>query len=274
MGDFYNIDNELNATTRWYSPLHNALYTGTNVEQSYTQIMEVPDAINISNGSVIEFANYWGISPLMITKFDSGGSPSTRRFRLTYAPIENTLKIYLSGVEIDLFSFPEEDKRYINITEPNDGYLRVVYFASNMAYAAGDKRATLWSAGVLGTRYMPPTGEENIIRARRAVNLMESLLGMRPSTWVGGPRNTIVSGPRNLVKSVSHVHYEHHQELQFALQRLQVQLATMVAYEVPVFTFSTIVETGTYVVEYIEEILSAVNSLETVIIANKDTLIA
>lgn len=266
MADFYNIDGTIGVVTPWYSPLNQALYSGSNldtIEQTYTRIIEVPEAINTGTGVAYTYAQYWGLPSIMKTKF-----ATSRKFMLTYTPLQSTVHIYLNGSEVSLYTY-DGDTRYINIpSEPTDGYLRIEYMASSMDYAAGDTREALASVGLLGKQQMMTVGEENILRARRAINRMEYVTSLRPSTWVGGPRNTIISGPKNLIKTVSPIHYEHIVGLRTALDRVRVALSTLLAVPISEFSFTTIAEGKPYMVQYTEEILSTVNVLEALIIAN------
>jgi len=268
MGDFYNVDGGLNTATPWFCPILNDVFADSHVAQGYTEIIEVPHAINTGNSQVYAFSSYWELADKMKTKFST-----SRRFFLTYEPIDSTLKVIFNGEETFLFSFPNADHRYIDVVEPLDGYLRVSYVPSSPTAGAGNTVQDRAEEGLLAAYRTPIAGVENVVKARRAINKMEVYLGMQPSSWVGGIDNTVVAGARNLMAGLSHINAVHFLEMQHALDRLYVKLGTLVNYTIPELSYTTIDITGPYRTEYIEDVLTAVNALETVIIVDKDTIL-
>jgi len=261
MAEYTNIDGVSETTTRWYIPglMHqtNAGASWENiVAQTYAYIqMEIPSLTDINDDA------YWLSEPRMKTKLSVSNN-----FSLAFTPVSGSITVYLDGVEVDATPDPLFPKRFTISTDNTDGYLWVSYLVDSVAYQ-GSSADVFDQPRVVPAAGIPEVSHLNIGRARRTVNHIESYLDMVPSAWVGGPENRDVSLPLNIIGEITTIVDTHITELQQAITRVEDKLDGLTEDIVyPRTTFTTIAPDSLVMVQYIEEILTAINQIETKII--------
>lgn len=262
---YYNLDGQEKQTSSWYFPGFGVLYSSLSapslIDQKYTAVTrDIPEAIDTGSGEAYAYASYWGLSETGKTK-----RAVSQRFRLHTEPRTGTLRVFLNGEEIT-YSQPLADKRYFDLILESDGYLWASYLPGSVSLCAGDQRESFAGLSVETEIRGGKITVDNVVRARRAVNTIEDFMGIRPTVWSGGEDNLIRGKARNLFPGVTPVHILHLEELIYAVQRLETYVDAETDFEITRSVFSSFAENDPYMVEYIEQILAAINNVESLII--------
>lgn len=270
MSSVYRNINGENELTPWWCYAYDCYYTEiTGCESRYsmrytTVAAEMPIAI-YANATV---PLYWSSEPRGWTKFHTSSTTSaTRQFRTYDVPEVSTFVVMVNGISVP-YTIASSDPFEFIVDDIPDGYMMVSYTISrNYATSCvGNTKSSIESNGRRKAQIIYPTFQTSeLIRLRRIVNNIEWFLGSAPTLWIGGPQNTIVSGPRNIIRGHTPVIADHIIELQNALKRIEDVVDERVKITLPRSSFSTVGQLDTFMVKYLEEIMSSVQSVERII---------
>lgn len=263
---YYNIDNE-NDSTSWWCPAYDNTYRNMGYdqkyEQSYTKVkLEIPKAVDIVS-AVIE--DYWSNAPAGKTKFSV-----SRAFLTVYDPYnpdpatDKNMKVFLDGREV---SYSMITANSFAVEEGlNNGYLWVEYVPAGLEATVGDNRTSMKVDGLEVELVLPEIDAFTLERPRAAINNMEKYFSMVPTRWIGGATNTLLSSATNIVKSKTPIYLDHIMELRSAVGRIEAKIDTLVPITFPRYSFTETDYSEIYMIQYIEEIMQAILSIEAVIL--------
>lgn len=265
LSQYVNIEGEVNEKTPWISRAHGIFYRDLNYPDgyhlSYTYIKKEIPTLNGYAGPLTEI-QYWQNAPKMYAKLSLH-----RTFSTKYPYYQPSLKVYWMGVKLDdsLIIHLTSSRFEIDSSVP-DGYIYIQYVLSSPSQCVGDQRLDLDAAKVVSEYVAPIITVDEIVRCRKAINTIQAQTEYLPSTWIGGPYNTIKSRSTNIIKSVTHIYGQHIVEIQDALNKVSDHIDSLSAYTVVNPTFTEVVDNSPYSVQYLEEIRKAINDLEFYVI--------
>ena len=256
--EYTNIDGETNEITSWYLTPYDDY--GSNLgyreyyQKGYTQIREIPKIDG-------DYDAYWVGEPYLQTKLGTNNE-----FITSYAYTSSSLKVFVNGVIVlDEYITITGDTTFTVNTAVGDGFMYVDYYPQEAEYCMGDHTAEVNALMIRGTYYTGPITPEDITRCRKAINAMQIQSDYVPTNWIGGANNDIKSGAQNIIKGVTRIYGEHIIEIQDSLVDLAYHLSSLTTEEntpVVVPTFTIVVNSNNYSVQWIEEIRLAINTLE------------
>jgi len=263
---YYNIDNE-NDSTSWWCPAYDSTYRDMGYdqkyEQSYTKVkMEVPSALDIGSSII---ASYWSNSPAGKTKFSV-----SKTFLTVYDPFrpdpatDKTMKVFLNNEQVNYTMVTANSFTVENGL--SDGHLWVEYIPAGLEATIGDNRLAFEANGVKAELVLPNVNADLVERTRAVVNNMEKYLSLIPTRWIGGVTNSIMSGASNIVRTKTPIYLDHIMELRVAIGRIEAYIDTLIPITYPRYSFTEADYSDIYMVQYIEEIMESILSIESVIL--------
>lgn len=262
---YTNIDGDVDTITPWESPGHGLDYPDLGDDDGYllkyTMIeYEIP---TISGALGLTDSQYWEQVPSMQSKLSTHNTFTTS---LEFYP--SSLSVMINGSEVDSSYITLSGTVCFSVdTSVEDGYMWVSYIPNDPTESAGDHRNTIDGAKVSSTLIAPVIQIEDIVRCRKAINAVQIQSEYPPSNWIGGPNNSVKSQATNIIKRVTEIYGQHITEMQVALTDLASHIDGLTSSTVPSPSFTSVVDSDPYSVQYIEEIRYAINTLEEYLIA-------
>lgn len=268
---YRNITGQEETPTDWlFSPV-NRTYSSLGWSWGYRQmhtrvLMEIPAAA--SGDAIIN--GYWTSGTYMKSKFEI-----STYFQTVTEFIPESLRVFLGGRLYDSSKVTTRANNYLlradrfilsMVTPADNDYLWVSYIPAQSSRALGDQTSWFWSRGARADLQTPTVSPELIHQIRLVINNIEIYLGMEATIWCGGIGNIVKSSARNIIPGLTPIMAVHIHEMVSAVKRIEQYADDITPNITGRFAFSSVGHDGPFMIEYVEEILQALYSVELYII--------
>jgi len=260
--NYVNIDGDIDQVTPWYLEPYEQYGDDISYRSEYHKgYTTVEKEIPTVSGAVMSDSEYWESAPYLQSKLSTHNV-----FCTSVDHYSGSLEAFINGIKVDDAHVTDLGDASFSISpDAGNGFLYVSYVPTP-DNCMGDNSSALSSSKVESEYHGGTVRIADIVRCRQAINALQIYSEYPLTNWIGGVGNNIKSRATNIVKGRTGIYSEHIIEMQNALTELADHLDGLSTTDITSATFTDVVESDNYSVQWIEEIRADINRLELYLI--------